>query len=140
MQLNDALAHQIVSRAMKILSFSVNVMDERGLIIASGNPERLHQRHAPWPHRPRAPRQRPWRSPPGRLRALTIWTMTFRFKAPAHPWPACMPAPHHNKPACARAGRLFCDRVHPVCLPLSFELWTLTPCSFHDRSDRLFRI
>lgn len=45
MQLNDALAHQIVSRAMKILSFSVNVMDERGLIIASGNPERLHQRH-----------------------------------------------------------------------------------------------
>ena len=44
-QLNDALAHQIVSRAMKILSFSVNVMDERGLIIASGNPERLHQRH-----------------------------------------------------------------------------------------------
>lgn len=25
---------------MKILSFSVNVMDERGLIIASGNPER----------------------------------------------------------------------------------------------------
>ena len=45
MQLNDTLARQIVSRAMKILSFSVNVMDERGLIIASGNPERLHQRH-----------------------------------------------------------------------------------------------
>ncbi|MEZ6931556.1 sugar diacid recognition domain-containing protein [Aeromonas sp. S16(2024)] len=38
MQLNDTLARQIVSRAMKILSFSVNVMDERGLIIASGNP------------------------------------------------------------------------------------------------------
>lgn len=45
MQLNDALAAQIVSRAMKILSFSVNVMNEHGLIIASGNPERLHQRH-----------------------------------------------------------------------------------------------
>ncbi|CAJ1893111.1 Carbohydrate diacid regulator [Aeromonas dhakensis] len=45
MQLNDTLARQIVSRAMKILSFSVNVMDEHGLIIASGNPERLHQRH-----------------------------------------------------------------------------------------------
>ena len=38
MQLNDTLARQMVSRAMKILSFSVNVMDERGLIIASGNP------------------------------------------------------------------------------------------------------
>ena len=37
MQLNDTLARQIVSRAMKILSFSVKVMDERGLIIASGN-------------------------------------------------------------------------------------------------------
>ncbi len=45
MQLNDMLARQIVSRAMKILSFSVNVMDEHGLIIASGNPERIHQRH-----------------------------------------------------------------------------------------------
>ncbi|MFG0763624.1 hypothetical protein [Aeromonas media] len=28
MQLNDTLARQIVSRAMKILSFSVNLMDE----------------------------------------------------------------------------------------------------------------
>ncbi|MGL5036844.1 MAG: sugar diacid recognition domain-containing protein [Aeromonas sp.] len=45
MQLNEQLAHQIVSRAMKILSFSVNVMDERGFIIASGNVERIHQRH-----------------------------------------------------------------------------------------------
>ncbi|MCS3456620.1 carbohydrate diacid regulator [Aeromonas sp. BIGb0405] len=45
MQLNEQLARQIVTRAMKILSFSVNVMDEQGLIIASGNPERLHQRH-----------------------------------------------------------------------------------------------
>ena len=45
MQLNERLARQIVARAMKILSFSVNVMDERGLIIASGNPERIHQRH-----------------------------------------------------------------------------------------------
>ncbi|QMS77107.1 sugar diacid recognition domain-containing protein [Aeromonas veronii] len=45
MQLNDNLARQIVARAMKILSFSVNVMDEHGLIIASGNPERIHQRH-----------------------------------------------------------------------------------------------
>lgn len=37
MQLNDTLARQRVSRAMKILSFSVNVMDEpQRLVIASG--------------------------------------------------------------------------------------------------------
>ncbi|HHQ4929710.1 TPA: sugar diacid recognition domain-containing protein [Aeromonas hydrophila] len=36
MQLNDTLARQIVSRATKILSCSVNMMDEHGLIIASG--------------------------------------------------------------------------------------------------------
>lgn len=37
MQLNDILARQIVSRTMKILSSSVNVMDEpQRLIIASG--------------------------------------------------------------------------------------------------------
>lgn len=37
MQLNDTLARQIVSRAMKILSSSTNVMDEpQRLIIASG--------------------------------------------------------------------------------------------------------
>ena len=38
MQLNDTLARQIASRAMKILSFPVKVMDEISLIIASGNP------------------------------------------------------------------------------------------------------
>ncbi|WP_432612684.1 sugar diacid recognition domain-containing protein [Aeromonas genomosp. paramedia] len=38
MQFNDTLARQIVSRAMKILSFSVKVMDESCLIIAFGNP------------------------------------------------------------------------------------------------------
>lgn len=43
MQLNDALAHQIISRAMKILSFSVNVMDEpHRLIIASDYVGRSH--------------------------------------------------------------------------------------------------
>lgn len=37
MQLNDTLARQIVSRAMKILSSWANVMDEpQRLIIASG--------------------------------------------------------------------------------------------------------
>lgn len=44
MQLNDNLACQIVARAMKILSFSVNVMDEpQRLVIASGY-SRLVQR------------------------------------------------------------------------------------------------
>jgi carbohydrate diacid regulator len=37
MQLNDTLARQRVSRAIKILSSSANVMNEpQGLIIASG--------------------------------------------------------------------------------------------------------
>ena len=44
MQLNETLARQIVSRAMKILSFSVNVMDERA-DHRLRQPERLHQRH-----------------------------------------------------------------------------------------------
>ncbi|WP_454009046.1 sugar diacid recognition domain-containing protein [Aeromonas sp. Marseille-Q7275] len=35
---NDTLARQIASRAMKILSFPVKVMNESSLIIASGNP------------------------------------------------------------------------------------------------------
>ncbi|MFM5132859.1 sugar diacid recognition domain-containing protein [Aeromonas rivipollensis] len=38
MQLNDTLARQIVSRAKRILSFSVKVINESSLIIASGNP------------------------------------------------------------------------------------------------------
>lgn len=38
-------ARQIVQRAMKIIPYSVNVMDEHGVIIASGEPSRLRQRH-----------------------------------------------------------------------------------------------
>ncbi|MDD1791965.1 helix-turn-helix domain-containing protein [Enterovibrio sp. ZSDZ42] len=45
MQLNTMIARQIVERTMKIIGHSVNVMDERGLIIGSGDPSRLHQRH-----------------------------------------------------------------------------------------------
>ncbi len=36
MQLNDTLARQIVSRAMKILSFSVEVMDEPQRLVIAG--------------------------------------------------------------------------------------------------------
>ena len=43
--LKDYTAKQIVQRAMKIIPWSVNVMDEDGIIIASGEPSRLHQRH-----------------------------------------------------------------------------------------------
>ncbi|MDX5592133.1 sugar diacid recognition domain-containing protein [Pseudovibrio sp. SPO723] len=44
-QINSSIARQIVERAMKIIPFSVNVMDGNGLIIGSGDPSRLHQRH-----------------------------------------------------------------------------------------------
>lgn len=43
--LAEATARQIVQRAMSIISHSVNVMDSNGVIIASGNPSRLFQRH-----------------------------------------------------------------------------------------------
>ncbi|MCS2162545.1 helix-turn-helix domain-containing protein [Scandinavium sp. H11S7] len=43
--LKDYTAQQIVQRAMKIIPYSVNVMDEQGVIIASGEPARIHQRH-----------------------------------------------------------------------------------------------
>ncbi|CAI2437449.1 Sugar diacid regulator [Serratia ficaria] len=43
--LAEATARQIVQRAMGIISHSVNVMDSNGVIIASGNPSRLFQRH-----------------------------------------------------------------------------------------------
>ncbi|HGM4805398.1 TPA: sugar diacid recognition domain-containing protein [Serratia marcescens] len=43
--LAEATARQIVQRAMGIINHSVNVMDSNGVIIASGNPQRLFQRH-----------------------------------------------------------------------------------------------
>ena len=43
--LDVALARAIVQRTMAIIPFGVNVMDERGLIIASGNPERIGTLH-----------------------------------------------------------------------------------------------
>ncbi len=45
MQLNATIAKQIVERAMKIITYSVNVMDENGHIIGSGDPSRLQQKH-----------------------------------------------------------------------------------------------
>lgn len=43
--LKDSTARQIVQRTMRIIQYSVNVMDEHGIIIASGESSRLHQRH-----------------------------------------------------------------------------------------------
>ncbi|WP_392420959.1 sugar diacid recognition domain-containing protein [Edwardsiella piscicida] len=43
--LSEAVARQIVHRAMEIIGHSVNVMDAHGVIIASGDTARLHQRH-----------------------------------------------------------------------------------------------
>ncbi|GKX56840.1 hypothetical protein SOASR030_29520 [Leminorella grimontii] len=43
--LKDTTARQIVQRTMSIIPYSVNVMDEFGMIIASGEASRIHQRH-----------------------------------------------------------------------------------------------
>lgn len=45
MKLNTQIAQQIVKRTMGIIQRSVNVMDEEGVIIASGDPARLNQKH-----------------------------------------------------------------------------------------------
>lgn len=45
MQLNSLIAKQIVDRAKKIIKYSINVMDENGVIIGSSDPSRLHQTH-----------------------------------------------------------------------------------------------
>lgn len=45
MKLNKSTAQQIVQRAMQIIPYSINVMDENGIIIASGDPKRLNQHH-----------------------------------------------------------------------------------------------
>ncbi|UZX55089.1 helix-turn-helix domain-containing protein [Yersinia ruckeri] len=43
--LEESTARQIVQRAMSIIQHSVNVMNEQGIIIASGDPLRVNQRH-----------------------------------------------------------------------------------------------
>lgn len=45
MKLNQTIAQTIVKRTMKIIDYSVNVMNEQGIIIASGDPSRLNQKH-----------------------------------------------------------------------------------------------
>ncbi len=46
MKLNIQLAQNIVKRTMQIIPHSVNVMDDDGVIIASGDPPRIGQRHS----------------------------------------------------------------------------------------------
>ncbi|BAN47332.1 sugar diacid recognition domain-containing protein [Metapseudomonas resinovorans] len=43
--LDSALAQLIVDRAMAILPYNINVMDDQGMIIGTGDPQRLHTRH-----------------------------------------------------------------------------------------------
>jgi len=43
--LDHSLAQEIVDRAMAILPRNVNVMDSQGLIIGTGEAERLYTRH-----------------------------------------------------------------------------------------------
>lgn len=44
-ELDHELAQDIVDRAMAILPYNVNVMDNQGLILGSGEPERVNTRH-----------------------------------------------------------------------------------------------
>ena len=44
-ELDHDLAQDIVDRAMAILLYNVNVMDNQGLILGSGEPERVNTRH-----------------------------------------------------------------------------------------------
>lgn len=46
MMIVPQLAQKIVERSMKVLPFNVNVMDARGIIIASGNPQRIGDLHS----------------------------------------------------------------------------------------------
>ncbi|EHY9867652.1 helix-turn-helix domain-containing protein [Vibrio vulnificus] len=45
MKLNETIARQIVEHTMKIIPYSVNVMDDQGRIIGSGDASRLYQKH-----------------------------------------------------------------------------------------------
>jgi carbohydrate diacid regulator len=45
LELDSTLAQHIVDRAMAILPHNINVMDAQGMIIGSGDRERLHSRH-----------------------------------------------------------------------------------------------
>ena len=45
LELDSTLAQHIVDRAMAILPYNINVMDAQGMIIGSGDPQRLHTRH-----------------------------------------------------------------------------------------------
>ena len=44
-ELDHDLAQDIVDRTMAILPHNVNVMDSQGLILGSGEPERINTRH-----------------------------------------------------------------------------------------------
>lgn len=45
MQLNEAIANQIIKRTMQIIPYPINVMDDKGRIIGSDDQTRLQQKH-----------------------------------------------------------------------------------------------
>lgn len=46
MTIDPQIAQEVVARTMKIIPYNINVMDARGIIIASGTPERVGTLHA----------------------------------------------------------------------------------------------
>jgi carbohydrate diacid regulator len=45
MKLNKELAQEIANKVMNVIPYNVNIMDEEGLIIGSGDPKRIHTYH-----------------------------------------------------------------------------------------------
>lgn len=44
-QLSEALAQDIVNRIMKDIPYNINIMNDKGIIIGSGNPSRIGTEH-----------------------------------------------------------------------------------------------
>jgi carbohydrate diacid regulator len=45
MKINNELAQEIANKVMNVLPYNVNIMDDIGLIIGSGDPERIGSFH-----------------------------------------------------------------------------------------------
>lgn len=45
MKITSGLAQPIVDKLMALLQYNVNIMDDRGIIVASGDPQRIGQQH-----------------------------------------------------------------------------------------------
>ncbi|MCH5138694.1 transcriptional regulator, partial [Clostridiaceae bacterium UIB06] len=45
-ELSEQLAQKIVDKMMEVISYNVIITDEQGIIIGSGDPNRIHQFHS----------------------------------------------------------------------------------------------